>query len=99
MSCIPVYSVRWNESIPIELNGDTMYVAPPPASGVLLAFIMNILKGYHFQPDDVHSIEETILTVHRIVEAFKFAYGKRTEIGDPLFVDIAEVGNRALRQQ
>ncbi|XP_316824.6 glutathione hydrolase 1 proenzyme isoform X2 [Anopheles gambiae] len=85
------YRVRWNESIPIELNGDTMYVAPPPASGVLLAFIMNILKGYHFQPDDVHSIEETILTVHRIVEAFKFAYGKRTEIGDPLFVDIAEL--------
>ncbi|XP_052899780.1 glutathione hydrolase 1 proenzyme-like [Anopheles moucheti] len=85
------YSVRWNESIPIDLGGDTMYVVPPPASGVLLAFIMNILKGYHFQPDDASSIEDTIRTVHRIVEAFKFAYGKRTEIGDPRFVDVAEL--------
>uniref|UniRef100_A0A182PUB7 Gamma-glutamyltransferase n=1 Tax=Anopheles epiroticus TaxID=199890 RepID=A0A182PUB7_9DIPT len=85
------YRVRWNDSIAIDLNGDTMYVAPPPASGVLLAFIMNILKGYDFQPEDVRSIEGTIRTVHRIVEAFKFAYGKRTEIGDPLFVDIAQL--------
>ncbi|XP_049278137.1 glutathione hydrolase 1 proenzyme-like isoform X1 [Anopheles funestus] len=85
------YSVRWNESIPIDLDGDTMYVVPPPASGVLLAFIMNILKGYHFQPDDARSIEHAIRTVHRIVEAFKFAYGKRTEIGDPRFVDVAEL--------
>ncbi|XP_053677924.1 glutathione hydrolase 1 proenzyme-like [Anopheles nili] len=85
------YSVRWNDSIPIDLQGDTMYVVPPPASGVLLAFIMNILQGYNFQPDDARTIEQTIRTVHRIVEAFKFAYGKRTEIGDPAFVDVAEL--------
>uniref|UniRef100_A0A182N129 Gamma-glutamyltransferase n=1 Tax=Anopheles dirus TaxID=7168 RepID=A0A182N129_9DIPT len=85
------YSVRWNESIPIDLNGDTMYVVPPPASGVLLAFIMNILKGYQFRPDDVRGVERAVRTVHRIVEAFKFTYGKRTEIGDPLYVDVAEL--------
>uniref|UniRef100_A0A182LRX3 Gamma-glutamyltransferase n=1 Tax=Anopheles culicifacies TaxID=139723 RepID=A0A182LRX3_9DIPT len=90
------YSVRWNESIPINMDGDTMYVVPPPASGVLLAFIMNILKGYHFEPDDARNIEDIVRTVHRIVEAFKFAYGKRTEIGDPSFVDVAEVGNHVI---
>uniref|UniRef100_A0AAG5DAN6 Gamma-glutamyltransferase n=1 Tax=Anopheles atroparvus TaxID=41427 RepID=A0AAG5DAN6_ANOAO len=85
------YSVIWNESIPIELNEDTMFVVPPPASGVLLAFIMNILKGYRFNPSDVASVDSTVRTLHRIVEAFKFAYGKRTEIGDPRFVDVRDL--------
>uniref|UniRef100_A0A182QSP5 Gamma-glutamyltransferase n=1 Tax=Anopheles farauti TaxID=69004 RepID=A0A182QSP5_9DIPT len=88
------YSVRWNESIPIDLNGNTMYVVPPPASGVLLAFIMNILKGYRFRPDDMRNADRAVRTIHRIVEAFKFTYGKRTEIGDPAFVDVtALTGN------
>ncbi|XP_058126928.1 glutathione hydrolase 1 proenzyme-like [Anopheles ziemanni] len=85
------YSVIWSESIPIKLNEDTMYVVPPPASGVLLALIMNILKGYRFQPSDVTSVDNAVRTLHRIVEAFKYAYGKRTEIGDPRYIDVREL--------
>ncbi|XP_062536400.1 scoloptoxin SSD14-like isoform X2 [Armigeres subalbatus] len=85
------YEVRWNESIAIDINGDTMYVVPPPASGILLSFIMNILKNFHFQPEHLSNINSTILTYHRIIEAFKHAYGRRTQIGDPKFLDIEDL--------
>lgn len=68
-----------------------MYITPPPASGILLGFIMNILKGYNFTPKDMDGVNNTILTYHRIIEAYKFAYGKRTEIGDPKFINIDEL--------
>ncbi|XP_053698974.1 glutathione hydrolase 1 proenzyme-like [Sabethes cyaneus] len=85
------YSVRWDDSIPIKINGDTMFVIPPPGSGILLGFIVNILRNYNFGPENVSTVNETILTYHRIIEAFKHSYGKRTLIGDPKFVNIDEL--------
>ncbi|XP_021706727.1 gamma-glutamyltranspeptidase 1 isoform X1 [Aedes aegypti] len=85
------YEVRWSNSIPIDINGDIMYVVPPPASGILLSFIMNILKNYNFEPNDLSTVNSTILTYHRIIEAFKHAYGRRSQIGDPKFVDIEDL--------
>ncbi|XP_055618642.1 glutathione hydrolase 1 proenzyme-like isoform X2 [Toxorhynchites rutilus septentrionalis] len=85
------YKVRWNDSIPIDVNGDIMYVIPPPASGILVSFIINILKNYNFKPQDLSSINTTVLTYHRIIEAFKYSYGKRTQIGDPMFTDIEDL--------
>ena len=55
-----------------------MYTAPPPGSGVILSLIMNVLDGF------VSNIEEKI-ALQRIVETFKWAYAKRTELGDPDF--------------
>lgn len=86
------FRASWEEPVKMELNeGNILYSAPPPGSGILLALILNILKGYRFSKEDISSIKDTIMTYHRIVEAFKYTFAKRTELGDPEFVDIEDV--------
>lgn len=38
---------------------------------------------YRFTPDSVSTTEKSTLTWHRIVEAMKFAYAKRSSLRDP----------------
>lgn len=79
------FRVSWAAPVTVNMiNNITMYTVPPPGSGVLLALILNILNG--FVP---HEYEVT--TYQRITEAFKYGFGKRTQLGDPDFVDINEV--------
>lgn len=83
---------EWQTPINVELrNGDTLYSAPPPGSGLLLAFILKILDGYNFNQTSIDELDNRILTYHRIIEAFKYAYAKRTELGDMSFVNVTEV--------
>ncbi|XP_070184524.1 glutathione hydrolase 1 proenzyme-like, partial [Littorina saxatilis] len=71
-------------------NELTVYSMPLPGSGVVLEFMLNILSGYHFSPESVSTVNKSVLTYHRIVEAMKFAYAKRTELGDAKFLNISE---------
>uniref|UniRef100_V5G4M2 Gamma-glutamyltranspeptidase 1 n=1 Tax=Anoplophora glabripennis TaxID=217634 RepID=V5G4M2_ANOGL len=67
-------------------GNESLYSAPLPGSGLILTFILNILDSF-VDPSD----SDSVATYQRIIEAFKFAYGIRTELGDPDFLQIDEL--------
>lgn len=66
-------------------NNMTLYSMPPPGSGVLTAFILNILDGHLIQEKTAKASSDPRI-YHRIAEAFKHAYAQRTKLADPRFV-------------
>jgi gamma-glutamyltranspeptidase/glutathione hydrolase/leukotriene-C4 hydrolase len=73
-------------------NGNyKLFNPPPPSSGAVLDFITGILDGYNFRQNDINDVASKTLTFHRIAEAFKFAYAKRSELGDQDYVNVTEL--------
>ena len=68
MEDMATYRARWVRPVNISLESlnSTLYSVPPPASGAILTFILNILDLYHLTPKDNNP-----LLFQRIVEAFK----------------------------
>ncbi|XP_063705472.1 glutathione hydrolase 1 proenzyme-like [Culicoides brevitarsis] len=79
------YEIEWDKPYKSNLrDGLTLYSQPLPGSGVLLTFMLNILSGYDLKDKDQ-------LTMHRIIESFKFGYARRSHLGDRAFVEIEDL--------
>lgn len=85
------YKVKFKRPVNGILGNDTWYSTPPPGSGAVLSLILNILKGYNMTAQDREGLNNSVLTYHRIVEAFKFAYAYRALLGDQDFANVTEI--------
>ncbi|GFT38497.1 glutathione hydrolase 1 proenzyme [Nephila pilipes] len=68
----------------------TLYSASTPGGGALLAFILTVLDGYKdFSVGKV--LEDTVKSLHRMIETFKYAYARRTELEDSDLEDVKQL--------
>lgn len=74
------YRVSWEEPVRGRLphTDYTVISSPPPASGSVMLAILGIAGQYSPLPPDVNRVTSW----HRFIEACKFAYAKRTLLGD-----------------
>jgi len=73
--------VKWVDPVKTELSDSlTLYSIPPPGSGALTAYILNILKN--LVPWKKEAARDP-LTYHQMAEAFKYAFAHRTKLADP----------------
>lgn len=64
----------------MKVGNLTIYSAPPPGSGAIMTFIINVLR-------QLIPVNNEHVFWQRSVETFKWAYARRTELGDPDFVE------------
>ncbi|XP_064833931.1 glutathione hydrolase 5 proenzyme-like isoform X2 [Oncorhynchus masou masou] len=84
MEDLKSFSVRVEDAWTVPLGDYQMHIPPPPAGGVMLAFILNLVKGFHFTPRSMEE-DQKVLTYHCYIEAAKFANGQRKSVHDPVF--------------
>ncbi|XP_041667015.1 glutathione hydrolase 5 proenzyme isoform X1 [Cheilinus undulatus] len=80
------FRVRVADAWTVPLGDAKLHIAPPPAGGALLAFILKLLEGFSLTPDSFHG-DQKIQTYHLFIEAAKFANGQKRNIHDPDFND------------
>ncbi len=86
MEDLRLYQPKWGKPIESKLfNGDRLFSCPVPSTSSLVTFVFNILEGYNFHEKSLEYYQnENPIFYHILVEAFKFAFAKRTKLGDEL---------------
>ena len=80
--------VKFSEPIRSKINNNILLT--PKTAASIVPLILNVIREYHLNEsslDEENHLNNTILTHHRIIETFKHAFAKRTELGDPDFVE------------
>lgn len=80
------FSVEWKTPVSTVINGKTLYSAPTPGSGAVLAFMLNVLEDFLLDAPNKNVMYQ------RIAETFKWGYARRNEIGD--FIQREEYANK-----
>ncbi|KAI0976921.1 gamma-glutamyltransferase 1 [Xylaria arbuscula] len=76
------YTVAIRKPSVITYRGYKLTGTSAPSGGIVTLSALNIVNGY----EDFGEPSAINLTTHRLDEAIRFAYGQRSELGDPLFV-------------
>ncbi|KAL5400783.1 hypothetical protein PMIN03_012087 [Paraphaeosphaeria minitans] len=76
------YTVAIRKPSTITYRDYKLTACSAPSGGEVTLAILKILEGY----DDLGDPSTVNLTTHRLDEAMKFAYGMRTELGDPSYL-------------
>ncbi|CAO3592925.1 unnamed protein product [Absidia cylindrospora] len=76
------YKAEIRPTVNTYYHGRRITTATSPTSGPILLAMLNILERYNLSVQG-----ETTLNIHRMLEAFKFGYAFRTEMGDPSYLD------------
>ena len=77
------YSVAIREPAMISYRDYKIRSCPAPSSGVVAMSAMKIIEGF----PTIGDADAVDISTHRFDEAIRFAYGQRSELGDPEFVE------------
>ena len=77
------YKVQVRNPIQAEYNGFLVTTCPAPAGGAAVLSILKTMEGYGV---DAAGEGEVNVTMHRLDEAMRFAFGARSVMGDPAFL-------------
>ncbi|KXH63363.1 gamma-glutamyltranspeptidase [Colletotrichum salicis] len=83
MADLKNYTVAIREPAQISYRGYKLTACNAPSGGIVALSALNIVSGYEGFGDPAQRNS----TVHRLDESMRFAYGQRTKLGDPSFVD------------
>lgn len=75
------YTVAIRDPASIDYKGYKVHSCAAPSGGIVVLSALKIFEGY--ETSDPKTVN---LTTHRLDESIRWAYGERTQLGDPSFV-------------
>lgn len=86
------YQAIVSDAVEVDLDDDyTVFSHPIPSSGILVPFIMRVMKGFNFTSNVFKTEYQSSLFYHRLIETFKHAYAHRALFGDQSSPELSEV--------